>query len=101
MASLTGCRKPVRRRREAMKAFVITEQGAVEAMHDGAAEASTGVVVKTRQELVKATEKWPASKLVELWNQLPGVPPVKKFTDRKTAIARIWKALQSLEPAAA
>jgi len=24
---------------------------------------------------------------------------VKKFTDRKTAIARIWKAIQSLQPA--
>src|SRR5262249_44659063 len=26
----------------------------------------------------------------------PGFTPVKKFTDRKTAITRIWKALQSL-----
>ena len=26
---------------------------------------------------------------------------VKKFTDRKTAIARIWKAIQSLQPASA
>ena len=33
-------------------------------------------------------------------NSLPGATPVKKFTDRKTAIARIWKAIQSLQPAA-
>ena len=30
---------------------------------------------------------------------MTGVTPVKKFTDRKTAIARIWKAIQSLQPA--
>jgi len=36
---------------------------------------------------------------VDLWNSLPGATPVKKFTDRKTAIARIWKAIQSLQPA--
>ncbi|NWF83030.1 MAG: DUF3489 domain-containing protein, partial [Bryobacteraceae bacterium] len=27
--------------------------------------------------------------------------PVKKFTDRKTAVARIWKAVQALTPTAA
>jgi hypothetical protein len=27
---------------------------------------------------------------------MPGFSPVQKFTDRKTAIARIWKAAQSL-----
>jgi len=30
---------------------------------------------------------------VEIWNKLPGATPVKKFTDRKTAYGRIWKAL--------
>lgn len=41
-------------------------------------------------------EHWPAGRLVEIWNRLAGVQPVKKFTDRKTGIARIWKAIQSL-----
>ena len=36
----------------------------------------------TQKELAKATEQWPASKLVEVWNQLPGVAPVRRFTDR-------------------
>ena len=40
---------------------------------------------------------WPASRLVEIWNSVPGFTPVKKFTDRKTALARIWKAIQNLE----
>ncbi len=39
---------------------------------------------------------WPMSRLVELWNKIPGVTPVKKFTDRKTAINRVWQAIEGL-----
>jgi hypothetical protein len=44
------------------------------------------------------TATWPGSRLVEIWNTLPGVTPVKKFADRRKAVARIWKAIQSLGP---
>jgi hypothetical protein len=44
---------------------------------------------------------WPPARLVDIWNSLPGTTPVKKFKDSKTAVARIWKAIQSLgEPVA-
>ena len=33
-------------------------------------------------------------RLIEIWNRLPGVEPVTRFTDRKTAIRRLWRALQ-------
>jgi hypothetical protein len=55
----------------------------------------------TEKELVSVTAEWPSGRLVEIWNQLPGVAAVRKFTDRKTAVARIWKAVQTLEPAVA
>lgn len=48
------------------------------------------------EELAELAAKWPASRLVEIWNNLPGVAPVRKFTDRKTAITRIWKAIEEL-----
>jgi hypothetical protein len=48
------------------------------------------------EELAKLATNWPVARLVEIWNSLPGVAPVKKFTDRKTAATRIWKAIQSL-----
>jgi hypothetical protein len=57
------------------------------------------------EELAQLASNWPAPRLIEIWNSLPGAP-VKKFTDRKTAATRIWKAIQSLgetpipEPAA-
>ena len=44
-------------------------------------------------------------RLIEIWNTLPGVRSVTKFTSRKTATERIWKAVQNLgdatQPAAA
>jgi hypothetical protein len=36
------------------------------------------------------------SRLVEIYNGLPGSEPVKKFKDRATAVSRIWKAIQNL-----
>jgi hypothetical protein len=58
----------------------------------------------TEKELAKLAANWPAERLVEIWNGFAGVPPfgdlkpVKKFTDRKTAVARIWRAIQALTP---
>ena len=46
--------------------------------------------------LAKLAADWPAARLVEIWNSLPGETPVKKFKDRATAIGRIWEAIQRL-----
>lgn len=65
----------------------------------------------TAKELAKLTSEWPVSRLVDTWNSFAGVAPfddlkpVKKFTSRNTAVARIWEAVQRLsgdaaEPAA-
>jgi hypothetical protein len=56
------------------------------------------------KQLAKLTAAWPISRLVETWNSFASVAPfddlkpVKKFTDRKAAVARIWKAVQRLSP---
>ncbi len=50
----------------------------------------------TEAELASLAANWPAARLVEIWNSLPGVAEVKKFKDRATAVSRIWKAIQSL-----
>jgi hypothetical protein len=47
-------------------------------------------------ELTELAANWPASRLVEIWNNLPGVTPVKKFKDRPTAVTRIWKTLAAM-----
>jgi hypothetical protein len=60
----------------------------------------------SQKELAELAAQWPAARLVEVWNSFAGVAPfdhlkpVKKFTDRRTAITRIWQAIQKLAPAA-
>ena len=58
------------------------------------------------KELAALVANWPADRLISVWNSFAGVAgfgadlkPVKKFTNRKTAIARIWKAIQKLDGA--
>ncbi|MGH9784666.1 MAG: DUF3489 domain-containing protein [Terriglobia bacterium] len=74
-----------------------------------AADLAGAEYFSSQEELEQLAASWsPAgtrgrgsSKLMELWNSLPGVVPVKKFTNRQTALARIWKAAQALTPAGA
>lgn len=49
--------------------------------------------------LAKLAAEWPAARLVEIYNSLPGMGPVTKFRDRTTAVGRIWKAIQNLRRA--
>ncbi len=71
--------------------------------HDAAPAAQDNVVAfATEKELTKLSADWSITRFVEVWNAFAGAPPfgdlkpVKKFTDRKTAVARIWKAIQTL-----
>ena len=58
-------------------------------------------------EFATLSADWPINRFPEVWNAFAGVvpfgdlKPVKKFTDRKTAVTRIWKAIQALTPAPA
>jgi hypothetical protein len=65
---------------------------------------STEGTFSSEKELTKLSAAWPIARFAEVWNGFAGVvpfgdlKPIKKFTDRKTAIARIWKAIQALTP---
>ncbi|HSU57298.1 MAG TPA: hypothetical protein VLT36_24870, partial [Candidatus Dormibacteraeota bacterium] len=50
---------------------------------------------RTHAELAALSANWPGSRLLEIWNGLPNITPVKKFTNRQTAVRRIWDALQA------
>ena len=56
-------------------------------------------IFSSLQELAVLAESWPAARLTEIWNSLPGVVPVKRFAGRRIAVGRIWNAIQSLKPA--
>jgi Protein of unknown function (DUF3489) len=81
-----------------MKSFSIDRDNNITAFTNRKdAEAGAGNSFRSEAELHDLTASWPASRLVEIWNSIPGFVPVKKFTNRKTAVLRIWKAIQSLD----
>lgn len=40
--------------------------------------------------------RFPNPRLIRIWNALPGIRPVRRFTDRKAAVRRIWTQLAKL-----
>jgi hypothetical protein len=81
-----------------MKSFSIDRENNITAFAKRKdAAAANGDTFGSETELHELTAAWPASRLVEIWNSIPGFVPAKKFTNRKTAVLRIWKAIQSLD----
>ncbi|HYM87405.1 MAG TPA: DUF3489 domain-containing protein [Pseudoxanthomonas sp.] len=83
-----------------MSTFTIDDDNNIMA-YASAQEASQGdaaglIRFDSQATLAKASTDWPMSRLVEIWNGIPGQSPVKKFQDRKKAVARVWAAIQPL-----
>jgi hypothetical protein len=84
------------RRTKTMATFTIDAENSITALDSRQADFE-GEIFASQQELADLAGKWPANRLIEVWNGIPGLTPVKKFTDRKSAVSRIWKAIQSLD----
>ncbi len=86
-----------------MKSFSIDAENSITAYARSAklaaCETAGCETFRSERELADLAENWPVSRLAEIWNSLPGVVPVKKFKDRQTAVTRVWKAIQALQPA--
>lgn len=87
-----------------MTIFAIDPDNTVTAYLAGDSIPEDHATFSTEKEFTKVSANWPISGFVEVWNSFAEVPPfgdlkpVKKFTDRKTAVARIWRAIQALTP---
>ena len=79
-----------------MTTFLIDAENSITALDSQQADFE-GEIFASQQELSDLAAKWTASRLVEVWNGIPGLTPVKKFKDRKATVSRIWKAIQSLD----
>jgi hypothetical protein len=79
-----------------MTTYTIDTENSITA-HASKQEAGEGESFSSQQELASLVASWPGNRLIEVWNGIPGLTPVKKFTDRKAGVARIWKAIQSLD----
>jgi hypothetical protein len=93
-----------RRRRLHMTTFTIEPDNNITAHPTpelaAAATAAGAQPFSSQQELARLAVSWPAERLVEIWNGLPGEAPVKKFQNPKMAVSRIWHRIQHLgEPA--
>jgi len=80
-----------------MRTFTITSKDCIVPLTDKqppASQASDIESFSTLEEFQQIATQWPMSRLVLIWNNLPGFNPVTRFTDRKTGVHRIWNALQ-------
>jgi hypothetical protein len=88
--------------RHATKLFLLSAEDAVIAFSgepDARRIMADGdVLFGSPDDLRRTTADWPSARLVRLWNRIPGAAPIKKFTDRPTALKRIWDAIQVVEP---
>src|ERR1700737_2613123 len=82
--------------KQEMTTFSIEAENSITALGSQQADFE-GEIFASQQELADLAAKWPANRLIEVWNGIPGLTPVKKFTDRKSAVSRIWKAIQNLD----
>jgi hypothetical protein len=83
-----------------MKTFIIDSANCARACASSkqARQCRDGTRFATDKDLASVSADWPMLRLVAIWNRLPGVKPVRKFTDRSTALRRIWAAIQVLAP---
>jgi hypothetical protein len=49
-----------------------------------------------KSALRSVSAEWPRLRLGAAWNRLPGARPARKFTNRDTALRRLWMALQEI-----
>ncbi|MCL4796547.1 MAG: DUF3489 domain-containing protein [Bryobacteraceae bacterium] len=87
-----------------MTIFAIDAENTITAYLAGESIPEDHATFSSEKELTKLAAAWPMARFVEVWNNFAEVPPfgdlkpVKKFTDRKSAITRIWRAIQALTP---
>jgi hypothetical protein len=99
MSSTAGFRAGVRK--DNMTAFSIDSENnitifaSLKEIQESEEETET---FTNQEEFAALADKWAGGRLVEIWNSLAGVRPVERFTSRRVAVGRIWKAIQHLKP---
>jgi hypothetical protein len=79
-----------------MKAFTIDETNNITAHATRKEAKDAGLPAFSTEEQFADAIGNDNKRLLEIYNSLPGVTPVKKFAGRKVATERIWRAIQGL-----
>jgi hypothetical protein len=88
-----------RARRPTVSTFTIENETSNITIHASAKEAEAVPDAErfgSEAALAKLAANWPAARLAEIWNSLPGTTPVRRFKNRGTGASRIWKVIQRL-----
>ena len=68
-----------------MTTYMIDAENSITALDSQQADFE-GEIFASQQELADLAATWPANRLIEVWNGIPGLTPIKKFTSRKSAV---------------
>jgi hypothetical protein len=83
-----------------MKTFTIDNDNNITAFptpdHAETAVGAGAQPFTSQKHLSELAATWPAERLAEIWNSLPGIEPVKSFKSPKAATGRIWNRIQAL-----
>ena len=74
--------------------FTIDDHNNIATCEEGALVAPDLLRFSTQEQFEAVAADWPSSRFLDVWNQIPGNIPVKKFTNRQTAIRRIWSCFE-------
>src|SRR3954451_4407066 len=77
--------------------FHLTRDGVMTAIPADSLDRPNAVMSRDEWETIAGM--WPLKRLVAIWNALPDVRPVEKFTSRQSALERIWRAIECPEKA--
>ena len=91
---------PGRKRATTMNAFTIDADNNITVHATKRAARETGAGVFDTAESLAGLIGTDNKRLVEIWNSLTGVTPVKKFASRSVAAGRIFAEVQKLTPTA-
>jgi hypothetical protein len=75
-------------------AFHLTREGVIAEITPENQEQENQRAITSRDEWEAIAGQWPLKRLLAIWNSLPGVAPVEKFTSRQIALERIWRAIE-------
>jgi hypothetical protein len=79
-----------------MKMFSITTNNQVRVFASEREAPAGEAVFGSAEQFAALVQEWPLARLVEVWNQLPGAKQLRKFTDRKSGVRRLWEAVQGV-----
>jgi Protein of unknown function (DUF3489) len=79
------------------KYFRINDDNSIDVFGSLAELSGHEVEFHTLAGLMKVTADFPMKRLVEIWNGITGLVPVKRFMNREAGLKRIWQAVEGLE----